>query len=107
MRLTYRKALEQIVLAGPTVFGPLLEQFMSYVKAQIPKKKYQVLMILTDGTIHDMPRTKQFIVQLSKLPCSIVIVGIGNADWSDMEKLDGDDGILRDDMGQRCQREIV
>lgn len=64
-------------------------------------------MILTDGTIHDMPRTKQFIVQLSKLPCSIVIVGIGNADWSDMEKLDGDDGILRDDMGQRCQREIV
>ena len=62
-------------------------------------KKYQILLILTDGTIHDMPRTKQLIVQLSSLPCSIIIVGIGNADFSAMEELDGDDGILRDDMG--------
>lgn len=57
---------------------------------------------MTDGTIHDMPRTKQLIVQLSVLPCSIIIIGIGNADFSDMEKLDGDDGVLRDDMGSRC-----
>ena len=34
-------------------------------------------------------------------------MGIGSADFSDMERLDGDDGILRDDMGTRCQREIV
>ena len=71
------------------------------------QRKYQILLILTDGRIHDMPRTKQLIVQLSYLPCSIVIVGIGNADFSTMVELDGDDGILRDDMGTRCQREIV
>ena len=28
----YREALQQIKLAGPTMFGPLLEQFESYVK---------------------------------------------------------------------------
>ena len=54
-----------------------------------------------------MPRTKQLIVQLSALPCSIIIVGIGDADFSAMEELDGDDGILRDDLGNRCVREIV
>ena len=71
------------------------------------QRKYQILLILTDGIIHDMPRTKQLIVQLSCLPCSIIIVGIGKTDFSAMEELDGDDGILRDDMGTRCHREIV
>mmetsp|Transcript_29191 Transcript_29191/g.38860 ORF Transcript_29191/g.38860 Transcript_29191/m.38860 type:complete len:85 (-) Transcript_29191:8-262(-) len=84
------------------MFGPLLEQFLSYVKSMQSLKRYQILLILTDGTIHDMPRTKQLVVQLSYLPCSIIIVGIGNADFSAMEQLDGDDGILRDDMGSRC-----
>ena len=54
-----------------------------------------------------MPRTKQLIVALSALPCSIIIVGIGTADFSAMEELDGEDGILRDDAGRRCEREIV
>ena len=94
-------------MAGPTLFGPLLEQFLGYVKTKEKEKKYQILLILTDGTIHDMPTTKNLIVQLSGLPCSIIIVGIGNADFSAMEELDGDDGIMRDDMGTRCQREIV
>ena len=97
----------KIDMAGPTYFGPLLEQFYEYCKSVERLKKYQILLILTDGTIHDMPKTKQMIVQLSKLPCSIIIVGIGNADFSAMEELDGDDGVLRDDMGQRCEREIV
>ena len=99
---TYREALKTIDMAGPTVFGPLLEQFLGYVKTKEKEKKYQILLILTDGIIHDMPTTKNLIVQLSGLPCSIIIVGIGNADFSAMEELDGDDGIMRDDMGTRC-----
>ena len=70
-------------------------------------KKYQILLILTDGTIHDVQRTKQLLVRLSVLPCSIIIVGIGNADFSAMEELDGELGILRDDLGTRCARDLV
>ena len=55
---TYRKVLPQIDMAGPTQFGPLLDQFLEYVKSMKNHKKYQILLILTDGTIHDMPRTK-------------------------------------------------
>lgn len=65
------------------------------------------MLLLTDGIINDMPDTKRVIVKLSALPCSIIIVGVGNADFSQMEELDGDDGILRDPSGTPCQRDIV
>jgi copine 1/2/3 len=58
--------------------------------------KYHVLLILTDGAISDFPSTKSEIVELSSLPCSIIIVGVGAADFSAMEELDGDGGVLRD-----------
>lgn len=39
---------------------------------------------LQDGVISDMPRTVDRIVEASKLPISIVIVGVGGADFSNM-----------------------
>lgn len=51
---------------------------------------YQILMIITDGQINDMPETKRQIVNLSKLGCSVIIIGVGNADFSGMNELDGD-----------------
>ena len=40
-------------------------------------------------------------------PCSIIIVGLGNADFSAMEELDGDDGLLRDLRGRVVARDLV
>jgi len=37
-----------------------------------------------------MERTIDEIVKLTKLPCSIIIIGLGNADFGGMERLDGD-----------------
>ena len=54
-----------------------------------------------------MPRTKDLIYQLAEYPCSIIIVGVGNADFSAMEELDGDDGALTNQAGQRVARDIV
>ena len=62
---------------------------------------------MTDGQIMDMDRTKQELVKLSRLPVSIIIIGVGNADFSSMEELDGDDGPLKDSQGNRCARDIV
>lgn len=47
----------------------------------------------------DMDATKAQIVELSKLPCSVVIVGVGAADFSSMSELDGDGGPLKDARG--------
>jgi hypothetical protein len=57
------------------------------------------LLLITDGIITDMPQTIEQIVQSSTLPTSIIIVGVGQADFSNMESLDGDDGLLRDQRG--------
>ena len=38
-------------------------------------------------------QTKTALVDSASLPLSIIIVGIGNADFSNMEILDGDDGL--------------
>lgn len=54
-----------------------------------------------------MADTREAIVHASHLPMSVIIVGIGNADFSDMQMLDGDDGILRSPKGEPVLRDIV
>lgn len=53
-----------------------------------------------------MPRTKDLIVQAGPLPLSIIIVGVGSADFSNMEVLDGDSGIC-DSHGKKSVRDLV
>lgn len=40
-----------------------------------------------------MDQTKQAVVAASALPMSIIIVGVGGADFAMMEELDSDDGV--------------
>ena len=65
------------------------------------------MLILTDGAIHDMTQTRDVIYQLAELPCSVIVVGVGNADFSAMERLDGDGVVLRNTAGKVCRRDIV
>ena len=46
------------------------------------EKQFYILNIFTDGSIHDLDETKDLVVQLSYLPVSIIIVGIGDEDFS-------------------------
>ena len=63
-------------------------------------------MILTDGEIHDMDQTVDKIIQAANLPLSIIIVGVGTADFSNMGTLDGDNGLYGSN-GAKAQRDIV
>ena len=54
-----------------------------------------------------MEETKQIIVELSYKPVSIVIIGIGNEDFSVMETLDADKKVLVDKYGRAAARDIV
>ena len=55
------------------------------MQIQAEKNKYLVLMIITDGVIHDMDETIKLIVRGADLPLSIIIVGVGNEDFTKME----------------------
>ena len=69
-------------------------------------KTYQTLLILTDGEIHDMDKVINLLCIAATLPLSVIIVGVGNADFTNMVKLDGDGG-LYNSQGQKALRDIV
>ena len=71
------------------------------------QQRYHILLILTDGVVTDMADTREAIVRASYQPLSIIIVGVGNADFTDMQILDGDDGVLRSPKGEPVLRDIV
>lgn len=54
-----------------------------------------------------MDQTRTAIVEASYLPMSIIIVGVGRADFSAMEFLDSDDKLLRSARGDVAARDIV
>lgn len=102
----YRNKLTQVQLYGPTNFSPVILNTVEISKQYQDGKHYFVLLIITDGVISDMQQTIRAIIHASKLPISIIIVGVGNADFDAMDELDGDDSRLNLD-GQFAERDIV
>jgi vacuolar-type H+-ATPase subunit F/Vma7 len=92
-------------LAGPTNFQPIIK-FINDLTEDMPvtqqSQKYNILLIITDGVINDMQYTIDEIVRGSLLPLSIIIVGVGNADFTAMEQLDGDQEPLYSKKYKRC-----
>ncbi|XP_070708668.1 copine-3-like isoform X2 [Pempheris klunzingeri] len=106
----YRVCLPQVKLYGPTNFSPIINHVACFAKQalqQTTASQYFVLLIITDGVITDMDETRSAIVNASRLPMSIIIIGVGGADFSAMEFLDGDDGCLRSQKGETAMRDIV
>ena len=69
---------------------------------------YNILLIITDGVINDMQMAIDEIVKSSSLPLSIIIVGVGSADFTSMEKLDGDtEPLYSKALNKCCDADIV
>jgi hypothetical protein len=69
---------------------------------------YHVLLILTDGGIHDLRECIDLIVDCSYDPLSVIIIGIGDTyDFKSMDIMDADDVTLISGIGQTQQRDIV
>ena len=83
-----------LTMSGPTVFAEVIELAATQARhkqdaaSRIGQQAYQILLILTDGAVTDIQSTKRAIMAASSAPLSIVIVGIGNADFSAMQFLD-------------------
>ena len=103
----YHEGLKKIALSGPTNFHPIINEITKIIKSQDLKTKYNILLILTDGGIIDMPKTIQSIVEASNLPLSIIIVGIGNDNFISMKVLDGDKKLLQGSSKNKAVRDIV
>uniref|UniRef100_A0A8C7WJ60 Copine Vb n=1 Tax=Oncorhynchus mykiss TaxID=8022 RepID=A0A8C7WJ60_ONCMY len=102
----YHESLKTVQLYGPTNFAPVVNHVARYAAAVQDGSQYFILLIITDGVISDMAQTKEAIVNGAKLPMSIIIVGVGQAEFDAMVELDGDD-IRISSRGKLAERDIV
>ncbi|KAM9002575.1 copine-5 isoform X1 [Sarcophilus harrisii] len=102
----YHRSLRTVQLYGPTNFAPVVTHVARHAATVQDGSQYSVLLIITDGVISDMAQTKEAIVNAAKLPMSIIIVGVGQAEFDAMVELDGDD-IRISSRGKLAERDIV
>ncbi|KAM9369368.1 copine-5 [Phaethornis superciliosus] len=102
----YHRSLRRVQLYGPTNFAPVVNHVARSAAEVLDGSQYFVLLIITDGVISDMAQTKEAIVNAAKLPMSIIIVGVGQAEFDAMVELDGDD-IRISSRGKVAERDIV
>ncbi|CAA6667830.1 unnamed protein product [Spirodela intermedia] len=96
------------VRANP--FGPVINAASTIASQSLAhnQQKYFILLIITDGVVTDLQETRDAIVKGSDLPLSILIVGVGGADFKEMEILDADKGErLQSTTGRAASRDIV
>lgn len=105
----YKNSLTKIIFSGPTNFSPLIEKVKNTIKANLRSESmdYFILLIITDGQISDLKHSINSIVNASELPLSIVIVGVGNEDFTSMNELDGDEFPLTNYNNKVTARDIV
>ncbi|KAM9654998.1 copine-9 isoform 14-T14 [Morphnus guianensis] len=103
---SYLQSLRTVQLYGPTNFAPVINQVAGAAAQVTDGSQYHVLLIITDGVISDMLQTKEAIVTASALPMSIIIVGVGPAEFEAMEELDGDE-VRVSSRGRYAERDIV
>ncbi|XP_031260118.1 E3 ubiquitin-protein ligase RGLG2 [Pistacia vera] len=94
----YREIVPHLRLAGPTSFAPVIDMAMTIVEQS--RGQYHVLLIIADGQVTrsvdtergqlspQEQKTVEAIVQASKLPLSIVLVGVGDGPWDMMKEFD-------------------
>jgi hypothetical protein len=104
----YRNALRQVQLSGPTLFSRVIREASRLsVTSYQESRTYTILLIVTDGVINDMQDTIDAIVDAATLPLSIIIVGVGNANFQAMDILDADDKPLVSRAGHTMRRDLV
>ena len=103
----YQYCMVHVMLNGPTFFAPLFQTILNICKqrnAEAPDN-YCFFMVITDGEIHDFDKTADVIVEACDHPMSIVILGVGEADFTNMRRFDAAN--FTDSKGQKPKRDIV
>ena len=105
----YMASLSTVALSGPTLLAPILQNVRARLLANPitqERQKYTVLLVICDGTLNDMQATIHELVELSGLPLSVILIGVGGADFGDMNALDAD-GKRLTSQGRVACRDLV
>ena len=92
----YKKAVDTTLFEKGTYFSSVLVHTYNIIRNKMIKNKgtnslnYNVLLIISDGKIHDTDWTIGWLEICSILPLSIVIIGVGEYVTKDMKILNGE-----------------
>ncbi|XP_013403744.1 E3 ubiquitin-protein ligase RGLG4 [Lingula anatina] len=81
----YNNVARKVTLSGPTNFAPIINEAIHIAKHS---KKYFILVIIADGQVTEEQLTIDAIVEASKYPISIIVVGVGDGPWEAMDEFD-------------------
>jgi len=98
-----------LIMSSPTQFIDVMQTTAARATraqetaAKKGKQAYTILLIVTDGAVSDSQATAACLQQISDAPLSIVIVGVGDADFTSMEFLDDANKTGQRDIAQFVQ----
>lgn len=83
----YKSCLERMTFSKPRRFAQIIAEAGRHASEfhKALDQKYVVLLLLTNGVSEDMDQTIGEIIRASSLPLSILIVGIGGADFEPLK----------------------
>ncbi|XP_027338499.1 E3 ubiquitin-protein ligase RGLG3-like [Abrus precatorius] len=94
----YREIVPYLKLSGPTSFAPVIDAAIDMVERN--NDQYHVLVIIADGQVTRNPDTPHgklspqeqatisSIIAASHYPLSIILVGVGDGPWDEMQHFD-------------------
>jgi hypothetical protein len=83
-----------LIMSSPTNIAQVIQKSAERAETKLAEalaldsQTHTILLILTDGAVSDVDLTTSCLQEVSDKPMSIVIVGIGGADFSAMQFLD-------------------
>jgi hypothetical protein len=81
----YRAGIKGVTLAGPTCFAPALRRAAAvYDKCVARKRGLHFCLILADSPANAFKETHAALVEASKLPLSVALVGVGDGPWEEL-----------------------
>ena len=104
----YKNAVKSVDFSVGTYFAPVIDRINEVMKNIIYADfHYHILLIISDGLIGDIQDTIDSIIESSKYPLSIIIIGVGASVNNDMKRLNGESGKLISSSGEILKKDIV
>jgi len=88
----YRRLAQCLDFSGPTSFAPVIDTAVEMVQAA--GNTFHILVIVADGQVTAqldcLKQTRDALIRASRHPLAVVIVGVGDGPFSEMDSLDDD-----------------